>query len=81
MRQISLEIGLIRPETVRDWVKKYKNDGEQSIITTYGRKNYELEEEKKNRIANDDLLERLEYLEAENAALKKYVALTQEKKK
>lgn len=80
-RQISINLGLISPDIVRDWVNLYKKKGEEAITTTYGRKNYELKKDKIKRLNNKEVEERLKYLEAENAALKKFYALVQEKEK
>lgn len=80
-RQIGINLGLISPDIVSDWVHLYKEKGESGIITTYGRKNYELKEDKINRINEKEVRNRIAYLEAENAALKKFYALIQLKEK
>ena len=59
----------------------YKEKGEEAIVTTYGRKNYELKEDKIKRLNNKEAEERIKYLEAENEALKKFYALIQKKEK
>lgn len=86
IRSVALEYGLIDPTILRDWIKIYKERGEEAIQTTRRRKSYELKEEKLDRVANKELKERLKYLEAENAYLKKLHSLVlqrsqQQKKK
>lgn len=84
-RQLALEIGVPDPKIVKDWVDKFKKDGEDSIQTSHRRKSYEIEEEKIKRIESEELQERIKYLEAENEYLKKLHALvlkrTQKQKK
>lgn len=80
-RQIGINLGLISPDIVNDWVNLYKDKGEAAIVTTYGRKNYELKEDKIKRLNNKEAEERIKYLEAENEALKKFYALIQKKEK
>lgn len=70
MRTISADLGLTDPGIVRDWVNKYKAGGEDAIQTSTGRKNYLLHEERQDKIASDELKERIKYLEAENEYLK-----------
>ena len=79
MRAISVDLGLTDPGIVRDWVKKYRQSGEDAIQTTTGRKNYLLHEERQNKIASDELKERIKYLEAENEYLKKSYSLILER--
>lgn len=74
-RQIALEIGLPDPSIIKDWVDKYKAEGEEGIQTSHRRKSYELEEEKIERIENEELAARIKYLEAENEYLKKLHSL------
>lgn len=78
-RSVALELGLSDATILRDWIKLYQTRGESSIQTSRRRKSYELKEEKLDRIANKDLLQRLEYLEAENEYLKKLHSLVIER--
>jgi transposase len=80
-RQLSLQMGLIDPGILRDWVNLYKAKGESAIQTTHARKSYLKHEDRLDRIADKTLRERLEYLEAENAYLKKLYALIQKRSK
>jgi transposase len=78
-RQLGLQLGLIDPGILRDWVNLYKAKGEATIQTTHGRKSYLKHEEKLDQMADKSLKDRLEYLEAENAYLKKLYALIQKR--
>ncbi len=80
-RQLSLQLGLIDPGILRDWVNLYKTKGEAAIQTTHGRKSYLKHEERLDQIAEKSLQDRLKYLEAENAYLKKLYALIQKRSK
>lgn len=80
-RQLGLQLGLIDPGILRDWVNLYKAKGEAVIQTTHGRKSYLKHEERLDQIADKSLKDRLEYLEAENAYLKKLYALIQKRSK
>lgn len=75
-RQVALDIGLIDPSILRDWIKMYKKGGEEAIRTTYGRKSYELSKDKIKRLEDKKIKDRLEYLEAENEYLKKLYSLS-----
>ena len=75
LRQLALQLGLIDPALLRDWVDLYQAKGEEGIQTTHGRKPYLRHEDRLDKIASDEVKERLEYLEAENAYLKKLYAL------
>ena len=74
-RQLGLQLGLIDPGILRDWVNLYKAKGEAAIQTTHGRKSYVKHEERLDQIADKSLKDRIEYLEAENSYLKKLFAL------
>ena len=78
-RQVALDMMLTDPKIVEDWVNKYLKEGESSIKDTHSRSHYLIHEERLNVEANKKLLERLEYLEAENAYLKKSYALIQKR--
>ena len=80
-RLVALELGAPNPGVVHDWVKMYKVRGEDSIQVSSGRKSYKLHEDRQKYLAAKELTERLEYLEAENAYLKKVFALVLEKSK
>ena len=63
MRAIAVDLGLTDPGIVRDWVKKYREGGEDAIQVSTGRKNYLLHEERQDKIASDELKERIARLE------------------
>ena len=73
---IGLAMMLPTPETVRDWAALYKKGGEAALKDTHSRSHYLLHEDRLDRVAGRKLMERLEYLEAENQYLKKLYALT-----
>ena len=56
-------------------------DGEQAIKDTHSRSHYLIHEDRLQVEANKKLLERLEYLEAENEYLKKLYSLILERSK
>jgi transposase len=80
-RQLGLQLGLIDPGILRDWMNLYREKGEAAIQTTHGRKSYLKHEDRLDKIADKSLKDRLEYLEAENAYLKKLYALMQKRSK
>ena len=79
MRTIAVDLGFTDPGMVRDWVNKYKAGGEDAIQASTRRKNYLLHEERQDKIASDELKERIKYLEAENEYLKKSYSLILER--
>ena len=79
MRAIAVDLGLTDPGIVRDWVKKYREGGEDAIQVSTGSKNYLLHEERQDKIASDELKERIKHLEAENEYLKKSYSLILER--
>jgi transposase len=80
-RQLSLQLGLIDPGILRDWVNLYRKKGEAAIQNSHARKSYLKHEDRLDKIADKSLKDRLEYLEAENAYLKKLYALIQQRSK
>lgn len=75
IRQVALDMAMHDPTIIRDWIHKYETDGEQAIKDTYSRNHYLLHEDRLDKIAEKKLLDRLEYLEVENAYLKKSYSL------
>jgi transposase-like protein len=75
LRSVSIELGLIDPAILRDWVKKYKNDGEEAIQDTYPRANYLLKEDRFKSVVDKKVAEENERLRAEIAYLKKSQSL------
>lgn len=69
-RKIGIELGLSDANILRDWVTLYREKGEEAIKTTHVRRNYMLKENRLDRIASDEVKDRLAYLEAENDYLK-----------
>ncbi len=80
-RQIGIELGLSDSSTIRDWVRLYKEKGEDGLQTSHSRKAYLLQEDRLNQIANQELLDKLKYLESENEYLKKSYSLILERNK
>jgi transposase-like protein len=66
-RQLSLQLGLMDPGILRDWVNLYREKGEIAIQTTRARNHYLKHEERLDKIADKSLKDRLEYFEAEDA--------------
>ena len=78
-RKIGIELGLSDANILRDWVTLYREKGEAAIKTTHGRRNYMLQEDRLERIANQEVKDRINYLEAENEYLKKLYSLILER--
>ena len=78
-RQLALEKGMPSPHVIQDWVEKFKKEGADAIQVSRGRKGYRLHADRQRYLADKELRERLTYLEAENAYLKKAYSLIQEK--
>ena len=77
IRHVALDIGLPEDSTLGDWVKMYKEHGVDSIRDSWSRAHYLKHEDRLNKIAEDSLIDRIKYLEAENEYLKKLYSLTQ----
>jgi transposase len=78
--KVALDCMLTDRKIIDDWIEIYKAKGPDGIKDTHSRSHYLIHEERLNVEANKKLLDRLEYLEAENEYLKKLYALAQEKK-
>ena len=65
-RQLSLQLGLIDPGILRDWVNLYREKVDAAIQNSHARKGYPKHEERFDIIADKSLKERLEYLKTEN---------------
>jgi putative transposase len=83
LRSVSVELGLIDPAILRDWVKKYKTKGEEGIQDTYPRANYLLKEErfkavvdKKVEAENERLRAEIEFLKKSQSLVKKLEGAT-----
>jgi len=75
IRAVSIDLGLIDPSILRDWIKKYDQEGDESIQDTYPRKNYLLKDEKYKEKIDKTLKEENERLRAEIDFLKKSQSL------
>ena len=75
LRTVSIDLGLINYKILSDWVKKYNDEGEQSIQDTYPRKNYLNEDERYKKHIDKKLKEENERLKAEIDFLKKSQSL------
>ena len=80
-RQVGIELGVPHADTVNDWVKLYKEKGEEAIQVSRGRKKYMLHEERQAYLADKELKARCKHLEDENEFLKKSLALALRKDK
>lgn len=80
-RQVALEMGIPGADTVNDWIKLYKEKGPDAIQISKGRRKYLLHEDRQAFLADKELREKLEHLEAENEYLKKSLALASKKNK
>lgn len=67
LRSIALELALTDPGLVRDWVNKYKKEGEAAIQDTHPRANYLLKEERFKAVINKKVQAENERLRAEIA--------------
>ena len=74
---IGVDLMLGNPDTVCDWEEIYLERGEAAVKDTHSRSHYLLHEDRLDRVAGKKLMERLEYLEAENDYLKKLYSLAQ----
>jgi len=72
---LSLELGSTDPKVVLEWVKLYKEKGEDGIQTTLRRKHYLKTNDRIALQAKQRMIKRNEYLEAENEVLKKWYSL------
>ena len=75
LRDVGIEHALIDPSIIRDWVKKYNEEGEDGIQDTYPRANYLLKEERYKAVVDKKIAAENERLRAEIAYLKKSQSL------
>ena len=75
-RSVALDLGLIEPTILGDWIKLYKTKGESAIKDTHPRKGYLLKHERAKEIVDKTLEEENERLKAEIEYLKKSQSLT-----
>lgn len=80
-RQMAAEIGTPDSDTVNEWIKLYREKGEDGIQTSWGRRNYMLHEERQRYLADKEIKEKCKHLEDENEFLKKSLALALRKDK
>src|SRR5574344_1291892 len=80
-REVALELAIPNPHTVHDWVKLFKEKGEDAIQISSGRKKYMLHEERQKFLADKEIKARCKHLEEENIFLKKSLALAMKKDK
>ena len=76
IRSVALDLGLIEPSILGDWVRLYKRKGEAAIQDTYPRKGYLTKNERAKAIVDQALVEENERLKAEIEYLKKSRSLT-----
>lgn len=73
--KLSFELGTPDRKVVGEWAALYKAKGEAAIKTTNRRKTYLLKNERERVTAHKRLVNRNNYLEAENEVLKKWYSL------
>jgi len=77
IRNVALDLGLIDPNILGDWVRMYDAKGPDSIRDTHPRNNYMLKDERFKHKLDRELLDENERLRAEIDYLKKSRSLTQ----
>ena len=77
IREVSVDLGLIEPKILSDWIKKHDTEGETSIRDTYPRKSYLSKDERYKVNIDKKLKEENERLRAEIDFLKKSQSLAQ----
>lgn len=75
VRDVAVEHALSDPGVLRDWVKKYKEEGEEAIQDTYPRANYLLKDDRFKAVVDKNVEAENERLRAEIAYLKKSQSL------
>ena len=76
IRSVALDLGLIEPSILGDWVRLYKRKGEAAIQDTYPRKGYLTKDKRAKAIVDQALVEENQRLKAEIEYLKKSRSLT-----
>ena len=76
IRSVAIDLGLIEPSILGDWVRLYKQDGEAAIQDTYPRKGYLTKDKRAKAIVDQALVEENQRLKAEIEYLKKSRSLT-----
>lgn len=76
IRSVAIDLGLIDPCILGDWVRLYKQKGEEAIQDTYPRKGYLTKDKRAKLIVDQALVEENERLKAEIEYLKKSRSLT-----
>lgn len=77
IRNVAIEHALTDPGVLADWLRKYKNEGEEAIQDTHPRANYLLKEERFKAVVDKKIAKENERLRAEIAYLKKSRSLVQ----
>jgi len=75
IRAVGVDLGLIEPSILGDWIRKYNTEGEASIQDTYPRKSYLSKDERYKANIDKKLEEENERLKAEIDFLKKSQSL------
>jgi transposase InsO family protein/transposase-like protein len=76
IRSVAIDLGLIDPNILGDWVRMHDRQGPDAIKDTFPRNNYMLKDERFKHKLNQSLLEENERLKAEIDYLKKSRSLT-----
>jgi len=77
IRSVAVDLGLIEPKILADWIKIYNQKGEAFIKDTYPRRSYLLKDQRAKYIVDQALKDENERLRAEIEYLKKSQSLTQ----
>ena len=77
IRDVACEHGLANPGVLSDWLKKYREGGEEAIQDTKARANYLLKEDRFKAVVDRKIEAENERLRAEIAYLKKSQSLAQ----
>ena len=77
IRSVSVDLGLIEPAILGDWIKLYDTEGDMRIQDTYPRKSYLNKDEKYKKTIDKKLEEENIRLKAEIEYLKKSQSLAQ----
>jgi len=77
IRNVAIEHALTDPGVLADWLRKYKNEGEEAIQDTHPRANYLLKEDRFKAVVDKKIAKENERLRAEIAYLKKSRSLVQ----
>lgn len=76
IKRVSVDLGLIEPAILGDWIKLFETEGKQRIQDTYSRKSYLNEDERYKKTIDKKIEEENKRLKAEIEYLKKIAVLS-----